>query len=112
MKPERIAAFADALRARAREIRALCEDTAADRAPVELDQTRQGRLSRMDALQGQAMAMAAQERRRAELARIEAALGRVGAGRFGDCLRCGEPIGEKRLALDPAATLCIECARR
>ena len=37
-----------------------------DRAPVELDQSSVGRLSRMDAMQMQAMAVAAQQRRRIE----------------------------------------------
>ena len=40
--------------ARRQALVALAEDAQAAQAPVELDQTRVGRLSRMDALQGQA----------------------------------------------------------
>jgi RNA polymerase-binding transcription factor len=79
--------------------------------PVELDQTRVGRLSRIDALQNQEMAKETGRRRRAELARIEAALQRIEAGTFGECATCGEDIAAKRLELDPAVVVCIDCAR-
>lgn len=36
---------------------------------------------------------------------------RVGQGAYGDCLRCGRPIGAERLAARPTAELCIDCAR-
>lgn len=77
---------------------------------VELDQTRVGRLSRMDALQGQAMSQAAGQRRQQMRQRIESALHRLEAGDYGYCLRCEEPIAAARLFADPAATLCIRCA--
>ena len=92
-------------------LRRLVELSAGSRAPVELDQTRLGRLSRMDALQDQAMSLETARRREIELRRIDAALGRIGAGDFGFCLTCDEPIGEARLALDPATPQCIDCAR-
>lgn len=80
------------------------------RATVELDQTRVGRLSRMDALQQQAMAEATNERAQLTLKRITAALKRCDDGTYGECLRCGELINPKRLEIDPAATRCIDCA--
>ena len=82
----------------------------ADRAPVGLDQESVGRLSRMDAMQVQAMALAAQRRRHAEKNRIAAALGRIDAGEFGFCAACGEEIGEARLNHDPSLSHCIQCA--
>jgi DnaK suppressor protein len=88
-------------------------ETARDAAQtVELDQTRTGRLSRMDALQGQAMAQATGRRREIELRRIDAALARIERGEFGECLECGKMIALGRLKLDPAATLCLECAEQ
>lgn len=78
---------------------------------VELDQTRTGRLSRMDALQLQAMAKASRGRAAAELKRIDAALARIRHGAYGDCLQCGAPIGSGRLLAQPAATLCLDCAK-
>ena len=79
-------------------------------ATVELDQSRVGRLSRMDAMQAQALSAATGQRREVELRRIAAALARLDAGEYGDCMHCGEPIAPARLEVDPAATLCIGCA--
>lgn len=85
---------------------------AEDRTPVELDQQATGRLSRMDALQRQAMANATARRVEARRAGIRAALDRIRAGEFGYCLTCGEDISRSRLNLDPALPTCIDCARR
>ena len=78
---------------------------------VELDQARVGRLSRMDAMQAQAMSLETGRRRRQHIIEIDAALERVRTGDYGDCLECGEIINPKRLEADPAATLCINCAQ-
>ena len=83
----------------------------ASRRPVELDQARVGRLSRMDALQEQAMSLETERRRKLELQRIEAALQRIEEGDFGYCLICGEKIEVKRLDLDPTLPTCVACAR-
>lgn len=77
---------------------------------VELDQTRTGRLTRMDALQGQAMAKAGQVRAKQELANIDAALRRLEEGSYGECLDCAEDIAAARLEANPVATLCVGCA--
>ena len=97
-------------------LRAELEDVEASSAEasavVELDQTKVGRLSRMDAMQAQAMAQASAERREVMLRRIEAALQRLDDDEFGDCLECGESINPKRLEFDPAVELCIDCASK
>ena len=77
---------------------------------VMLDQQAVGRLSRMDALQSQAMAKATQARRSAMVPRLQAALARIDSGDFGICQDCGEDIAMKRLEFDPAAAVCIACA--
>ncbi|MEX0707446.1 MAG: TraR/DksA C4-type zinc finger protein [Woeseia sp.] len=77
---------------------------------VELDQTRVGRLSRMDAMQAQAMANASAQRRAGMLRNIDAALKRLDDGEYGLCRRCEEPINPKRLEIDPTALYCIDCA--
>ncbi len=79
-------------------------------AVVQLDQTKVGRLSRMDALQAQAMAKASGQRRAVQLREIDAALRRIDDGSYGDCERCEEPINPRRLDADPTARLCIDCA--
>jgi DnaK suppressor protein len=81
-----------------------------DRAPVELDQSSVGRVSRIDAIHGREMALATERRRKTELSKIDAALRRIDSGEYGYCLKCGEEIGDKRLALDPAAAMCVKCA--
>ncbi len=81
------------------------------RAVVDLDQTSTGRLSRMDALQHQAMAQAQARRRAGERLRIRAALERLDDGEYGYCTDCGEAIAPDRLALDPALARCADCMR-
>ena len=81
-----------------------------DGAVVALDQQRVGRLSRMDALQAQAMAGATDARRARERRRLRQALARLEAGTFGLCADCDEPVAAGRLEIDPAAERCIACA--
>jgi DnaK suppressor protein len=102
--------FRELLLKRQSELMVLAETGAEAAQPVELDQARVGRLSRMDALQGQAMSQEARRRRELELVRISKALKRLELGEFGECLTCGEEIAIGRLEVDPAATLCIRCA--
>lgn len=82
-----------------------------DRKPVELDQSKIGRLSRMDAMQVQAMSSAVEQRRKFELKRIDAALDRIAENEYGFCLQCGENIELERLELDPATPKCMACAK-
>jgi DnaK suppressor protein len=98
------------LEARKAELTASIENATESAAPVELDQQVQGRLSRMDAIQGQAMAQATIERRRIEIAQINAAFKRMEESEFGYCVECGDEIAPKRLELNPAIARCVECA--
>jgi DnaK suppressor protein len=84
---------------------------AEDRGTVQLDQQSVGRLSRMDALQRQAMAEATQRRRQTRRRRIDAALQRIEDGEFGFCQDCGEEIPLARLNLDPTVLVCVSCAQ-
>lgn len=79
---------------------------------VELDQSRVGRLSRMDALQAQAMSIESGRRRKQQIENIKAALKRLADDEYGECLECGEEINPQRLEFDPAIPLCIECASK
>lgn len=99
-----------ALLDRRTEIERLSRISADQRGPVELDQSRVGRLSRMDALQAQAMSKATETRRLQELKRIEAALSRLDQGDFGFCVTCGEDISPARLVNDPTTPVCVDCA--
>lgn len=92
------------------ELEALEEMAEESIKPVILDQTSTGRLTRMDAMQGQQMALETARRRQQQLRKIEAALRRIESGDFGDCVVCGEEIDPRRMAIDPTATRCIGCA--
>jgi len=87
------------------------KETAEARATVVLDQQSVGRLSRMDALQQQAMADATLRRRAARRQRIDAALARISEGEFGFCEDCGEDIAIGRLDFDPTSFTCVSCAK-
>jgi DnaK suppressor protein len=102
--------FRQMIESRIAELKDEAESSRESTATVELDQTRQGRLSRMDALQGQAMAQAAAQRRQVTIQRLQGALRRIEQGLFGECNECGETITEARLKADPATTLCLNCA--
>ena len=94
------------------ELQAIAEIADESAAVVELDQSKVGRLSRMDALQAQAMAKASGERREQMLRKIEAALKRIDDDEYGYCRECDEPINPKRLEFDPTSVLCIDCASK
>jgi len=79
---------------------------------VELDQSRVGRLSRMDAMQGQQMALEAGRRRRDQLLKIEGALHRIDSNEYGCCFVCGEEIDSRRLSVDPTSTRCMKCVEQ
>ena len=88
----------------------ISDSAAAERRPVELDQQSVGRLSRMDAMQVQAMAKAVEARRRNRLHHINAALKRLESDDYGYCVSCDEDIPAKRLEIDPATDRCVNCA--
>jgi len=104
------------LRKRLRRLRDELESVAASgdesARVVELDQSRVGRLSRMDALQLQEMAKASGTRRIESLRKIDLALKRIDLDDYGYCQTCGEEIHRKRLEFDPTASQCIDCAEK
>lgn len=48
---------------------------------------------------------------REQLSEVDEALGRMDAGSYGRCQKCGQPIPEERLEALPAARLCMTCKR-
>lgn len=92
------------------ELDALSRENDSSSGIVELDPSKVGRLSRMDAMQAQAMAKASGRRREVMRQKIDAALRRIDRGEYGDCSVCGQQIAAERLAFDPAVLMCIGCA--
>jgi DnaK suppressor protein len=64
----------------------------------------------IDVLEDTGLAVA--DIRRQELTRMDEALQRLAAGRYGTCEECGEEIAEERLRVAPYAPCCIDCQKR
>ena len=92
------------------DLLALSDAAADERRPVTLDQQSVGRVSRMDAMQVQAMAPngGGAPPRAPAAHRCSAAPARYGD--YSYCVDCGERIPAKRLAIDPTIARCMDCA--
>ncbi len=110
--PARLDHYREALLLLRDELNGLTQTGNDSAAVVELDQSRVGRLSRMDAMQAQAMAASSKDRRQQMLQRIEAALQRIDKEDYGYCQSCETAINPKRLDFDPTVLFCIDCASR
>jgi DnaK suppressor protein len=93
------------------ELNLLLTESASSSRTVDLDQPI-GRLSRMDALQQQAMAKANRAGHQQRLTLVEAALMAIKLERYGECRRCEEPIGYSRLQVRPESPFCLECQKQ
>lgn len=91
------------------ELVALIDQTSEGAAPVDLDEPI-GRLSRMEAIQQQAMTAANRRASERRLTMVRAALSRVERDEYGECVSCGEDIAPRRLAARPETPLCLVCA--
>ncbi|NND67176.1 MAG: TraR/DksA family transcriptional regulator [Halioglobus sp.] len=109
MEQEQVETFRQKLLALKDELEQLNHDSKESSETVALDQSKVGRLSRMDALQAQQMAQETARRRQIQSHKIESALRRIDAGDYGYCLACGDEIGTARLGFDPASTRCMGC---
>ncbi len=109
MTPDRQAHFRERLLALEKEIQATLEASKDASGVVELD-TAIGRLSRMDAMQNQQMALELRRRQEQQLQRITNALKRMDQNRYGLCGRCKQPIAEERLEISPDVVMCVKCA--
>jgi DnaK suppressor protein len=77
--------------------------------PVTLDQQSVGRLSRMDAMQSQAMSQRLEARDRERLERLRLTLERLERGEYGVCSVCGSGIAFERLSIFPETEVCGQC---
>ena len=79
--------------------------------PVALDEPI-GRLSRMDAMQQQQMAVASRQNQTRRLQLLRNALQALESDNYGDCRHCEEPIGYQRLKVRPETPFCLACQSR
>ncbi len=76
---------------------------------VTLDQTSVGRVSRMDAMQQQSMAVSTRVKAASTLRNVQKALLRLDNGKYGFCNKCDENIELNRLMAQPEASFCLKC---
>jgi DnaK suppressor protein len=112
MNEHELAKFREILKREQLEILDLKRASKESIQAVVLDQSSVGRLSRMDAMQSQAIALEGKRRREIQLKRIEAALERIEEGEYGYCASCDEEINGRRLQVDPANPFCVQCAAK
>lgn len=112
LTPQQRETLHDALRNLHDTIQSMLRDGSGRAETVELDQSRMGRLSRIDAIQQQKMAQANLARQRVRLERVEAAIERLEdePEEYGLCPDCGEDIPFPRLIAAPDAIFCVDCA--
>jgi DnaK suppressor protein len=109
LKPSQLEQLHSLLTGKRRELEAQMNSGDGAAKPVELDQQSVGRVSRIDAIAQQQMALANRQQAGALRHSIELALRRIDDGSYGHCLQCGEAIAGARLQAQPWATLCIDC---
>lgn len=93
------------------ELEALLESSSDSSKPVDLDAPI-GRLSRMDAMQQQQMAIASRQAQIQKLQLLRNALQAIERDHYGDCRSCEEPIGYQRLKVRPETPFCLNCQSR
>jgi len=109
MDTDRLDHFRSRLGSLEDKIRAGMESSKDASGVVQLD-TSIGRLSRMDAMQNQQMALELRRRQEQQLQRIANALKRMDKGTYGLCGKCKQPIAEDRLEVSPDVVMCVRCA--
>ena len=109
MNAERIEHFRKRLQNLVEEINIDLAANRDDAGIVELD-TSIGRLSRMDDMQNQQMALELRRRRENQLLRIKNAFKRMDRGQYGICGKCKKPINEERLEVFPDAVMFVLCS--
>lgn len=103
--------FRPKIEARIAELEASMESTKGDRAAISPDKSI-GRLSRLDSMQMQQMAVGMNSRMREEVKQLKEALQRIERGRYGTCDLCRKDIPMERLEFQLDATICVDCFRR
>jgi DnaK suppressor protein len=112
MEASNLSRFRVLIETRTQSILDINASSSCDTRVVELDQSKVGRLSRIDAMQMQQMNLESERRRSRELVALGNALSRIENQSYGICTECDEDINPRRLEVDPVAQLCITCASK
>ncbi|MBA4136140.1 MAG: molecular chaperone DnaK [Opitutus sp.] len=111
MQPHDQETFRPAIVARLEAIKVELVDLSDSTQPISPDAAI-GRLSRLDSMQMQQMALAGKRRLEDERTRLVEAQHRIDAGNYGRCLLCGSDISAERLGYQLDATTCVPCLNR
>ena len=109
MSPDRLEYFRDKLLSLVDELEKELEGEKRESEKVVQLDTSIGRLSRMDAMQSQQMALELRRRKEQQLLRAQNALKRIKRGTYGLCGKCRQPMPDDRLEIQPDAVLCVNC---
>ena len=112
LTPAQLTRLRHKIEAMAADVRAQLDAASESAQPVQLDQQSVGRVSRIDAIQQQQMAIANRDQAQRLAAGLERARARIEDGSYGLCQDCGEPIGFARLMARPQAALCLDCQQK
>jgi RNA polymerase-binding transcription factor len=91
------------VRSRLMALKATLEGSGDPEAPASLGRGRLGGMAHQRHGAGD------DARRQAEMARLDTALARLDAGKYGYCVSCGREIEDRRLEADPAVANCAAC---
>ena len=109
MTSEELASIRHKIVSRINELESILSTNSEDTKPIEPDVSI-GRLSRLDSMQMQQMALEQKRRQEAELQKLQEALKRIEDNSYGTCMVCRQPIMVARLEAQPEAILCVNCA--
>ena len=109
LTPEQLESFRQKLTDAKASAESVIRQTAGDEKPVEGVGSTIGRLSRMDAIQVQAMAQMSRRQLQVRLQQYDASLSAIENGTYGVCRECKGPISLRRLEAVPEAPFCMEC---
>ena len=109
MTHEELAPIKKVIDVRIEELTSTLNTETEDTKPIEPDVSI-GRLSRLDSMQMQQMALEQRRRQESELQKLNNAIKRIEDGSYGTCMMCRQPIALARLEAQPDAILCINCA--
>jgi DnaK suppressor protein len=107
MDKNRVAKFEDILTKKREELRRNLARTQEERQEAHEFGRDEG--DRATASLSKEMSFRQKAQERGLLMLVEAALGRVNNGTFGECLNCGQEIGANRLTAVPWSRYCITC---
>ena len=110
MREDQINKFKQSLLQLQKKHQELEEEFAKSGDVVKLDQSSDGRLSRVDTMQAEQMSLEDSRRSEMHAEKIEGGLRRIESGQYGNCFYCEEEIEIRRLKADPTNTRCLKCA--